>query len=179
MKNQDIIKLNDLRQQGKGAAEIAETLNLPLNTVKSYLRRHPEADTSRVCPQCGKPVVQKEGRKEKKFCSDKCRMTWWNSHQSEIKKRHITRWCASFAERSLKAMGTREGSSAAGNVTETTEKISQETYSADNLMAYRVSLSLIDSCIRRHLRRQTAGKHYTIIAKRHGLSLDSIFAEIA
>ena len=36
MKNQDIIKLNDLRQQGKGAAEIAETLNLPLNTVKSY-----------------------------------------------------------------------------------------------------------------------------------------------
>lgn len=40
MKNQDIIKLNDLRQQGKGAAEIAEMLNLPLNTVKSYLRRH-------------------------------------------------------------------------------------------------------------------------------------------
>ena len=28
---------------------------------------------------------------------------------------------------------------------ETTEKNSQETYSADNLMAYRVSLSLIDS----------------------------------
>lgn len=57
MKNQDIIKLNDLRQQGKGAAEIAETLNLPLNTVKSYLRRHPEADTSRVCP----PVWETSG----------------------------------------------------------------------------------------------------------------------
>ena len=86
MKNEDIAKITSMRQQGKGAAEIAETLDLPLNTVKSYLRRHPETDTSRVCPQCGKPVVQKEGRKEKKFCSDKCRMTWWNSHQSEIKK---------------------------------------------------------------------------------------------
>ena len=42
-------------------------------------------------------------------------------------------------------MGIREGSSAAGNVTETTEKNSQEKYSADNLMLYRVSLSLIDS----------------------------------
>ena len=42
-------------------------------------------------------------------------------------------------------MGTREGNFAAGNVMETTEKNSQETYSADNLMAYRVSLSLIDS----------------------------------
>ncbi len=61
MKNQDIIKLNDLRQQGKGAAEIAETLNLPLNTVKSYLRRHPEADTSRVCPQCGNQWCRRKG----------------------------------------------------------------------------------------------------------------------
>ena len=62
MKNQDIIKLNDLRQQGKGAAEIAEMLNLPLNTVKSYLRRHPEADTSRVCPQCGEAEGRAEGK---------------------------------------------------------------------------------------------------------------------
>ncbi|GAA0246226.1 hypothetical protein GCM10008922_03850 [Faecalicatena contorta] len=77
-------------------------------------------------------------------------------------------------------MGTREGSSAAGNVTETTEKNSQETYSADNLMAYRVSLSLIDSLYSGgHLTAADRRKAYTIIAKRHGLSLDSIFAEIA
>ena len=77
-------------------------------------------------------------------------------------------------------MGIREGSSAAGNVTETTEKNSQETYSADNLMAYRVSLSLIDSLYSGgHLTAADRRKAYTIIAKRHGLSLDSIFAEIA
>ena len=180
MKKQDIIKLNDLRQQGKGAAEIAETLNLPLNTVKSYLRRHPEADASRVCPQCGKPVAQKEGRKEKKFCSDKCRNQWWNSHQSEIKKEAYYTLVCQFCGKEFESYGTREGSSAAGNVTEITEKNSQETYSADNLMAYRVSLSLIDSLYSGgHLTAADRRKAYTIIAKRHGLSLDSIFAETA
>ncbi|MES0410228.1 RNA polymerase subunit sigma-70 [[Clostridium] scindens] len=107
MKNQDIIKLNDLRQQGKGAAEIAEMLNLPLNTVKSYLRRHPEADTSRVCPQCGEPVAQKEGRKEKKFCSDKCRNQWWNSHQSEIKKEAYYTLVCQFCGKEFESYGNQ------------------------------------------------------------------------
>ena len=77
-------------------------------------------------------------------------------------------------------MGIREGSSAAGNVTETTEKNSQEKYSADNLMVYRVSLSLIDSLYSGgHLTAADRRKAYTIIARRHGLSLDRIFAETA
>ena len=47
-------------------------------------------------------------------------------------------------------------------------------------MAYRVSLSLIDSLYSGgHLTVADRRKAYTIIAKRHGLSLDSIFAEIA
>lgn len=77
-------------------------------------------------------------------------------------------------------MGTRKGNFAAGNVMETTEKNLQETYSADNLMAYRVSLSLIDSLYSGgHLTAADRRKAYTIIARRHGLSLDSIFAETA
>lgn len=107
MKNQDIIKLNDLRQQGKGAAEIAEALHLPVNTIKSYLRRHPEVDTSRVCPQCGRPVAQKEGRKEKKFCSDKCRMAWWNSHQSEIKKEAYYTLVCQFCGKEFESYGNQ------------------------------------------------------------------------
>ena len=107
MKNEDIAKITSMRQQGKGAAEIAETLDLPLNTVKSYLRRHPETDTSRVCPQCGKPVVQKEGRKEKKFCSDKCRMTWWNSHQSEIKKEAYYTLVCQFCGKEFESYGNQ------------------------------------------------------------------------
>lgn len=77
-------------------------------------------------------------------------------------------------------MGTREGSSAAGNATGTTEKNLPGKYAADNLMAYRISLSLIDSLFSGgHLTAADRRKAYTIIAKRHGLSLDSIFAESA
>ncbi len=77
-------------------------------------------------------------------------------------------------------MGTREGNSAAGNVTGSTGAKQPGTYEADNLMAYRISLSMIDrlaadGVVTAAERR----KAYTIIARRHGLSLDSIFAENA
>ena len=77
-------------------------------------------------------------------------------------------------------MGTREGNSAAGNATGSTGARSPEQYSANNLMAYRISLSLVDRLASEGaLTAAERRKAYTIIAKRHGLSLDSIFAENA
>ena len=71
-------------------------------------------------------------------------------------------------------MGTAEGNIAAGNATGNTGKKSE----AENLMAYRVSLSLIDRLFSEGvLTAADRRKSYTIIAKRHGLSLDSIFTE--
>ena len=86
MKKEDMIAIGNMRLQGKSAGVIAAALGLSVNTVKSYLRRHPDMGCTHFCPQCGKPVMQAEGRKEKKFCSDKCRMTWWNSHQDQVNK---------------------------------------------------------------------------------------------
>lgn len=40
---------------------------MPYNTVKSHIRRNPEIPGASVCIQCGKPVKQPGGRKEKKF----------------------------------------------------------------------------------------------------------------
>lgn len=77
-------------------------------------------------------------------------------------------------------MGTREGSSAAGSATGSTGAKLPEQYSEDNLMTYRISLSLVDRLAAEGV--VTAAerrKAYTIIARRHGLSLDSIFAENA
>ena len=37
------------------------------------------------CPKCGKPITQVPGRKHKRFCSDKCRNAWWNSHLDLVK----------------------------------------------------------------------------------------------
>ncbi len=77
-------------------------------------------------------------------------------------------------------MGTREGNSAAGNVTGSTGAKLPEQYSADNLITYRVSLSLVDRLASEGaLTAAERRKAYTIIARRHGLSLDSIFAENA
>ena len=77
-------------------------------------------------------------------------------------------------------MGTGDGNSAAGNVTGSTGAKQPGPYEADNLIAYRISLSMIDRLAAEGV--VTAAerrKAYTIIARRHGLSLDSIFAENA
>lgn len=79
-------QIRNLALKGYGYKRIASVLEISLNTVKSHLRRHPITSGCTVCLHCGKPVEQNPGRKEKKFCSDKCRMTWWNSHQDQVNK---------------------------------------------------------------------------------------------
>lgn len=88
-------KITVLRQQGIGYLKISQRMGISLNTVKSYCRRHgltnPSAIPAEVslvvqsCQQCGKNVVQDAKRKQKKFCSDECRMKWWNSHRELIR----------------------------------------------------------------------------------------------
>ena len=41
------------------------------------------ADTAkRFCPQCGQAIRQPKRGRTKKFCSDRCRWNWWNTHPS-------------------------------------------------------------------------------------------------
>lgn len=91
-----------MRADGVGYVKIAKALGLSENTVKSFCRRNSltdveaahsapvteNADKAHFCPCCGKPVEQTAGRKEKKFCSDKCRMEWWNTHRDEVRHRN-------------------------------------------------------------------------------------------
>ena len=70
-----------LRAKQFTCAQIAAETGLPLNTVKSYLRRHPVS-------------AQTPHRKEKKFCSDRCRLRWWNEHPERITHRVVqTKTC--------------------------------------------------------------------------------------
>ena len=39
------------------------------------------------CRYCGAPITQTPGRKEKKFCSDRCRNRWWNEHLDLVDRR--------------------------------------------------------------------------------------------
>lgn len=89
------VEIEELRRKGYGYKKIATTLGLSPNTVKSYLRRCTEADKSVVkCLCCGSVICQNPHRKTKKFCSDKCRMAWWNSHPEQVtRKAFYTHTC--------------------------------------------------------------------------------------
>lgn len=80
MTKYEIEILNIMRSRGKTATDIALALQVSVNTVRSYIRRHPPEDAVRIgCRRCGKPILQVKGRKAKYFCSDRCRNAWWNA----------------------------------------------------------------------------------------------------
>ena len=92
MTDEDRMQIVELRKEGKGYKRIAQLLGLSENTVKSFcwrrhlLKENPE-DKKDVCPCSGKVLVQRPGRKTKMFCSDKCRMKWWNSHLEQVERK--------------------------------------------------------------------------------------------
>ena len=89
--------IKELRGKGYGYGRIAQVLSLSENTIKTYCRRHglggvvanpaPIDGEVHHCLCCGKEVVQPGGRKEKKFCSDKCRNRWWNSNLDKVNRK--------------------------------------------------------------------------------------------
>lgn len=64
MTENEINSVTILQQRGLGYKRIAAITLLPVNTVKSYVSRHP-AERADVCLQCGVPLSQQEHRKEK------------------------------------------------------------------------------------------------------------------
>ena len=84
---QDKIIINNMRIAGYQPSSIAVVLGVPPGTVRSYIHRHPDIPNTKSCKYCGKPVLQNAMGKEKKFCSDKCRMAWWNSHQDSVNRK--------------------------------------------------------------------------------------------
>lgn len=85
-----------LRNQGIGCEKIAQQTGLSKNTIKSFCRRNnlkppmTVAVTSKeesVCECCGNLVLQAQGRKKKRFCSDSCRNRWWNAHLDIVKRK--------------------------------------------------------------------------------------------
>ena len=114
-------RLSVMRKAGQSYAEIADALGLSKNTVKTFCRRNgltvevkdapvtemPVLSESRLCPNCGKPVIQIQGRKEKKFCSDVCRTHWWNSHLSLVNRKAVYEFSCPTCGSAFTAYGNR------------------------------------------------------------------------
>lgn len=105
------LRIHKLRQEGLGYKKIAAALGLPVNSVKTYLRRHPIGEDAAAipdfCERCGKPIIQAPHRKRKRFCSDSCRISWWNAHPDKGGKRILHTFTCAYCGRTFQS-GARD-----------------------------------------------------------------------
>ena len=104
-------RMTEMRKAGATTSEIARTLGLSANTVKSALRRNKDKQNAdehiSVCKQCGKQVRNIPHRKPHSFCSNECRNRWWNSHRSADRIRHSVICICEACGREFKAYEKR------------------------------------------------------------------------
>ncbi len=82
-------QITQLRLEGKSYGCIARDVELSENTVKSVCRRNSirtpkqAAESNTVCPQCGAQLSPMQTSRPRRFCSNVCRMRWWNAHRDQ------------------------------------------------------------------------------------------------
>ena len=133
MTNKEKNDILALRKDGYSLPRIAGELNIPFNTVKSFLYRwarsaakkepsavgltsapaesspHPAAArVYRPCLRCGKEVEQIPHRKEKKFCSAACRIRWWNENAGQSQGSRIAEKRCACCGKPFRAYGNRK-----------------------------------------------------------------------
>ena len=90
-------QIRKLRGESYSYMKISQVLGISENTVKTFCRRkglggvvQPSVhvkEAGHFCLCCGVAVMQTAGRKEKRFCSDRCRNKWWNSHLDQVNRK--------------------------------------------------------------------------------------------
>ena len=117
MKLQQKVAIHLLREGGQSYASIADILGISLNTVKSYCRRNnlggialptTEPMDETFCRQCGVSLKQIPGKKHKQYCSDRCRMTWWNAHPETVNHKSLREFTCQTCGRVFEGYGKRE-----------------------------------------------------------------------
>lgn len=110
MTAEEIKIVNGLQANGLGYKKISAVTGLPVNTVKAYCRRHkvnsivPE-EPQAFCRGCGKPIKRIPMAKPRQFCSDECRMRFWNSHRDEVRHRAIYSFTCPYCGRGFQSLG--------------------------------------------------------------------------
>jgi uncharacterized protein YjcR len=112
-------QIKNLRIDGYGYIRIAQALGISENTVKSFCRRNnligkavkiPKEqllvdEGKQLCLGCSIEVAQNSGRKVKKFCSDKCRMNWWNRHLDKVNRKAVYEYTCPHCNKSFTVYG--------------------------------------------------------------------------
>ena len=113
-KKEKIIKM---RRDGFSYSRISTDLGISENAVKSFCRRNNlgSAYTESFfqkdgifCRQCGTPLIQTTGVKQKRFCSDKCRMARWNGHPEDVNRKAIYTFMCPICGRDFESYGNKK-----------------------------------------------------------------------
>jgi len=117
MKAQQKEAIQHLRAEGQSYSRIADLLGLSVNTVQSYCRRNnlggialvvPEPVAAIYCRHCGTPVKQTTGKKQKQYCSDQCRMAWWNAHPEAVIRKSVQHFTCETCGVTFEGYGKRD-----------------------------------------------------------------------
>lgn len=104
-------EIRRLQVEGLGYLKIAKQMELSVNTVRSFCDRNGingvarKKDGMQPCKCCGNPVQQNPGRKEKRFCSDKCRMKWWSDHRDKVNQKAVYTFTCAHCGKNFSAYG--------------------------------------------------------------------------
>ena len=113
MKNEDKLMIEELRKNGHSFNSIAEKLNIPVGSVKSFCSRNKintsdEELTSDRCINCGKPTKSIEHHKQKKFCNDKCRYEWWAKNRDKLNSKIINKLICPVCNKEFTVAGNKK-----------------------------------------------------------------------
>jgi len=94
MKEEIKQKIIDLRHECRSYSQIATSLQLSENTVKSVCRRTAmlvkeelRSKSAEHCKNCGTSLKNKRLGKPAKFCSEACRREWWKSNNASSNRK--------------------------------------------------------------------------------------------
>lgn len=93
MTKEEKTRISELRNRGCTCKEISQITKISFNTVKSFCYRNPFEQDIVLCRQCGKEVTQTPGARRKIWCSTTCRLTWWNAHPEQVRRKTKTHIC--------------------------------------------------------------------------------------
>ena len=107
LEKQEIIKL---KLAGNSYKQISELTGICISTIKSLCTRYNSKQNEIVeyCRFCGRKLSFTAGKKQKKYCSDKCRMSYWREHQCEMHSIRIVKVECSVCHKEFNAYETKK-----------------------------------------------------------------------
>ena len=119
MTNEQKENVRKMRGAGESYAKIAGALGLSENTVQSFCRRNnltdgyvrngePTGKGAPFCLSCGVPIRQTPGYRGRKYCSDRCRIAWWNKRPAGPGRKSTRSFACLACGKQFDAYGRRE-----------------------------------------------------------------------